>query len=358
MLKLWVAFLVFAGCQVKGYELVHLLAPLPYAAEAAWLMLLLYISKAGSLNSMDSQWTAWMYEIDLHTLGYKLQSVEGRRSAKETVSLASRRRNRNCKDESSVVHIFHDWSWPSLHWSSCIPVYCIYYIYMHLHICVRNKSFVHLCLAMLSFVLFRLFWAVRASRETFAPVCVPQVGEQEGGAMLPTGFRSVMCPSAYRIHRRKNKWCPFEYPGTLMSSAGSNEPVPRQEGITMVLRHHKDHGTCKSVSTSCGLNFPAQFESFRLVACVLDDTLLWIFLILELEVWFEIQKNVLKWWWWDGRESWSMDAGEWQFIDTWRPNSCCYQWDRRRDCCRASVANTQKFLLTDSGDIPVKYRYK
>ena len=33
--------------QVKGYELVHLLAPLPYAAEAAWLMLLLYISKAG-----------------------------------------------------------------------------------------------------------------------------------------------------------------------------------------------------------------------------------------------------------------------------------------------------------------------
>lgn len=32
---------------VKGYELVHLLAPLPYAAEAAWLMLLLYISKVG-----------------------------------------------------------------------------------------------------------------------------------------------------------------------------------------------------------------------------------------------------------------------------------------------------------------------
>lgn len=30
---------------VKGYEMVHLLAPLPYAAEAAWLMLLLYISK-------------------------------------------------------------------------------------------------------------------------------------------------------------------------------------------------------------------------------------------------------------------------------------------------------------------------
>ena len=26
--------------------MVHLLAPLPYAAEAAWLMLLLYISKA------------------------------------------------------------------------------------------------------------------------------------------------------------------------------------------------------------------------------------------------------------------------------------------------------------------------
>lgn len=50
----------------------------------------------------------------------------GKRSAKETVSLASRRQNRNCKDESSVVHIFHDWSWPSLHWSSCIPVSCIY----------------------------------------------------------------------------------------------------------------------------------------------------------------------------------------------------------------------------------------
>ena len=33
-------------CKVKGYEMVHLLAPLPYAAEAAWLMLLLYISKA------------------------------------------------------------------------------------------------------------------------------------------------------------------------------------------------------------------------------------------------------------------------------------------------------------------------
>ncbi|CAJ1456224.1 unnamed protein product [Effrenium voratum] len=32
---------------VKGYEIVHLLAPLPYAAEAAWLMLLLYISKVG-----------------------------------------------------------------------------------------------------------------------------------------------------------------------------------------------------------------------------------------------------------------------------------------------------------------------
>ncbi|CAE7755350.1 MSH6 [Symbiodinium microadriaticum] len=31
--------------KVKGYEMVHLLAPLPYAAEAAWLMLLLYISK-------------------------------------------------------------------------------------------------------------------------------------------------------------------------------------------------------------------------------------------------------------------------------------------------------------------------
>jgi len=30
---------------VRGYEMVHLLAPLPYAAEAAWLMLLLYISK-------------------------------------------------------------------------------------------------------------------------------------------------------------------------------------------------------------------------------------------------------------------------------------------------------------------------
>lgn len=62
-----------------------------------------------------------------------------------------------------------------------------------------------------------------------------------------------------------------------MSSAGSNEPVPRQEGISMVLRHHKDHGTCKSVSTSCGLNFLAQSKSFRLVACVLDDTLLCFF---------------------------------------------------------------------------------
>ena len=31
--------------------MVHLLAPLPYAAEAAWLMLLLYISKAGMAGS-------------------------------------------------------------------------------------------------------------------------------------------------------------------------------------------------------------------------------------------------------------------------------------------------------------------
>ena len=44
---------IASHCEVKGYELVHLLAPLPYAAEAAWLMLLLYISKAGSATKDD-----------------------------------------------------------------------------------------------------------------------------------------------------------------------------------------------------------------------------------------------------------------------------------------------------------------
>eukprot|EP00930_Biecheleria_cincta_P087527 TRINITY_DN7674_c0_g3_i1.p1 TRINITY_DN7674_c0_g3~~TRINITY_DN7674_c0_g3_i1.p1 ORF type:complete len:911 (+),score=164.67 TRINITY_DN7674_c0_g3_i1:121-2853(+) len=32
---------------VRGYEMVHLLAPLPYACSAGWLMLLLYIAKVG-----------------------------------------------------------------------------------------------------------------------------------------------------------------------------------------------------------------------------------------------------------------------------------------------------------------------
>ena len=47
--------------------MVHLLAPLPYAAEAAWLMLLLYISKAGKgLGSGGSYGVFWWLDRGYH----------------------------------------------------------------------------------------------------------------------------------------------------------------------------------------------------------------------------------------------------------------------------------------------------
>ncbi|CAE7730954.1 unnamed protein product [Symbiodinium pilosum] len=70
---------------VKGYEMVHLLAPLPYAAEAAWLMLLLYISKVQEQEGGATLPTGFRSVMYIDVFGW-IKRARAQKQAEEPLS--------------------------------------------------------------------------------------------------------------------------------------------------------------------------------------------------------------------------------------------------------------------------------